>query len=73
MITDKTIVETSLGKVWVSHFDNGDISVWTPKGSQQSEAVAEIIDGRAAWKPKFGAWFVPEVHVDAMLGDLEDI
>jgi len=73
MVQGKETIETSLGKVWITRFDNGDVSIWTPPGSRQANAVAEIIDGRAAWKPKYRAWFVPPIHAEPLLADIEDL
>lgn len=70
---DKHIIETSQGKVWITHFDNGDVSIWTPPRSQQSDIVSDLIQGRAAWKPKFKAWFVPGVHAEQLLAELEEL
>lgn len=73
MARDKETIEISLGKVWITRFDNGDVSIWTPPGSAQANAVAEIIDGRAAWKPKYRAWFAPLIHAEPLLADIEDL
>jgi len=73
MPQEKETIDTSLGKVWITRFDNGDVSIWTPPGSAQGNAIAEIIDGRAAWKPKYRAWFVPPIHAERLLADIEDL
>ena len=70
---EKRIIQTSQGKVWITHFDNGDVSIWTPPRSQQSDLVSDLIQGRAAWKPKCKAWIVPEVHAEQLLAELEEL
>ncbi|GGD81769.1 hypothetical protein GCM10010990_34640 [Croceicoccus mobilis] len=71
-MSDKSQIETSLGPVWITRFENGDISVWSPPRSEQADLVADILKGRAAWKPKYRAWFVPPVHVETVLAELEN-
>ena len=72
-MSGKKIIETTIGKIWATHYDDGDVALWTPPGSQQSDAVADIVRGRAAWKPKFRSWFVPEVHAEQVLAELETL
>ena len=69
----KSIIQTSLGKVWVTHFDNGDCSLWWPKGSRVNDEVVAVIDGRAAWKPDYGSWIVPAVHAEPLIADIGDL
>lgn len=69
----KSIIQTSQGRVWVTHFDNGDVSLWWPAGARVNDAVVEILDGRAAWKPKFKNWIVPAVHAEALIADIGDL
>ena len=70
-MADQDIIETSQGKVWIKRYDNGDISFWTPRGSRQSELVADTVRGRAAWKPQFRCWFAPPVHAEQIVEELE--
>jgi len=71
-MSDKSQIETSLGTIWITRFENGDISIWTPPRSEQADLVADIVKGKAAWKPKYRAWFVPPVHVDDIITELEN-
>lgn len=69
----KETINTSYGKVWITHFDNGDVSIWTPPRSRQSDIVAETVNGRAAWKPKYKAWIAPAVHAQQIIEELQDL
>jgi hypothetical protein len=72
-VTTKSTIETTLGKVWVTHFDNGDAALWWPDRARVGPAVVDIIDGRAAWKPKYGNWIVPAVHAETLIAEIGDL
>jgi hypothetical protein len=72
-VTTKSVIDTSLGKVWVTHFDNGDAALWWPDRARVGPAVVEIIDGRAAWKPKYSNWIVPAVHAETLIAEIGDL
>ena len=69
----KEPIDTSHGKVWLTHFDNGDVSIWTPPRSRQADLVADTVNGRAAWKPKYKAWIAPAVHAQQIIEELQDV
>lgn len=69
----RSIVETSLGKVWVTHFDNGDAALWWPDRARVGPPVVELIDGRAAWKPKFKNWIVPATYAEDIIAGISDL
>ena len=71
-MSDGETIATSEGPVWVKQYDNGDVSFWTPPGSPQGDLVAEILLGRAAWKPKFRSWFAPPVHAEQLIEELRE-
>lgn len=71
-MANKETIETSEGRVWITHFDNGDASIWTPPGSKQADFVADIVQGRAAWKPKYRSWIAPAVHAEQLLEELKN-
>jgi hypothetical protein len=71
-MSDQETIQTSEGPVWIKRYDNGDVSFWTPPRSPQSELVADIVRGRAAWKPQFRCWFAPPVHADNLIEELQE-
>ena len=72
-MTTKSIIETSLGRVWVTHFDSGDAAIWWPASARVGEPVVELIDGRAKWNPDFKNWLIPRVHAEPLLADIGDL
>lgn len=71
-MADSETIETSQGPVWIKRYDNGDISFWAPPGSSQGDLLAEVLRGRAAWKPKFKRWFAPPVHAEQLIEELQE-
>ncbi len=59
MPVSKHIIDTSLGKVWITEFDSGDIAVWFPDRARVGASVADLMKGRGAWKPDRKNWIVP--------------
>lgn len=72
-MNEKWTIDTSEGRIWLTRYDNEDISIWSPPRSPQADLVAELVKGRAAWKPKFRAWFIPAVTADAIIAELEGL
>ena len=73
LVATKETIDTAAGRVWITYFDSGDASLWTPPGSRQSNVVADIVAGRAAWKPKYRAWMIPSVHVQDVIEELQKV
>ena len=69
----KDTIETTEGRVWLPFFDSGDVSLWTPPGSRQADVVADLVSGRAAWKPQYRNWIVPAVHAEEVIAELKEL
>lgn len=61
-MTTKSVIDTSLGT-----------ALWWPDRARVGPAVVEIIDGRAAWKPKYSNWIVPAVHAETLIAEIGDL
>ena len=72
-MTRKSIIVTTLGRVWVTHFDTGDVSIWWPERARVGEAVVQLIDGRGKWNPSYRNWTISRVHAEPLLADIGDL
>ena len=65
-MASRTTITTSLGKVWVTEFDSGDIALWWPKGAAVGAMIVALFAGRAAWQPTHSNWIVSLRYADAV-------
>jgi len=55
---DRETIETSLGQIWLKHYDNGDMRVWWPQKARAGELAMTVLEGKARWDPKTHGWYV---------------
>lgn len=68
------VIETSLGPIWVRHFDDtGTLRIWWPHRSDVGDAATEILRGRARWYSKKRCWYVAKTNVDFVFEQLKNL
>jgi hypothetical protein len=69
----KETIETSLGKIWVTLLENGEMRVWWPHNARVGDAAVDVLRGRARWDPQTFGWYVSVKHRDSVHDELSEL
>lgn len=69
----KETIETSLGKIWVTVLENGEMRVWWPYRARVGDPAADVLRGRARWDPETNGWYVSGRNRESVRSDLSEL